>query len=580
MSAPPTVSPERRLPNRLWQGVTLQLFLLVVLPLTILLFAVAFGSIALHNQAMRSMVGDRDLRTVQAAASSLGQAFFHQKASIQMVADATRWGGDIQEILRSDPGISSSFDAQVAVVSLDGQPIATNPEISSWLGRLSAQDRAAWLNFLQESRSQPRFSPIFPGDEAHPFLAFVAAPTAAGNLVVGAFHPEAIIQSTLKDMLGTGQVSAWVATPQGQVVYRMGNLVGDENLISHPGTGSALRGESGINYTQTEQGEHVVAFSPISTTGWALVLEEPWEAIASPMLQATQAAPLLLVPVVLLMVLALWFGLHQIVQPLKALETRADEMAQGDFASIQGPVGGVPEIQNLQSRLAEMAKEVQAAQESLHSYIGAITAGVENERRSLARELHDDTLQALIALNQRLQLAALNLENAQDQASLEEVEKLVQETMVNLRRMVRGLRPIYLEDLGLVTSLEMLANEIQQANPLTVEMQVSGAEYRLAPDVEMALYRIAQEALSNVVRHAEARHAWMDLEYEERQVRLAVRDDGRGFTPPATPSEYARKGHYGLLGLYERAELIGAHLAILSQTGKGTKIDVRLDLPS
>jgi signal transduction histidine kinase len=255
-------------------------------------------------------------------------------------------------------------------------------------------------------------------------------------------------------------------------------------------------------------------------------------------------------------------------------------MARGDFASIQRPVGGVPEIQNLQSRLAEMAKEVQAAQESLHSYIGAITAGVENERRSLARELHDDTLQALIALNQRLQLAALNLENAQDQASLEEVEKLVQETMVNLRRMVRGLRPIYLEDLGLVASLEMLANEVQQANPLAVQMQVSGAECRLAPDVEMALYRIAQEALSNVVRHAEAGHAWMNLEYDERQVRLAVRDDGRGFTPPATPSEYARQGHYGLLGLFERTELIGAHLAILSQLGKGTKIDVRLDLPS
>jgi signal transduction histidine kinase len=204
---------------------------------------------------------------------------------------------------------------------------------------------------------------------------------------------------------------------------------------------------------------------------------------------------------------------------------------------------------------------------------------VENERRSLARELHDDTLQALIALNQRLQLAALNLNNAQDQASLEDVEKLVQQTMVNLRRMVRGLRPIYLEDLGLVASLEMLANETQQTHPLAVQMQTSGAECRLAPDVEMALYRMAQEALSNVVRHAEASHVWMDLEYAENQVQLTIRDDGQGFTPPATPSEYARKGHYGLLGLYERSELIGAHLNISSQTGKGTEVTIQLDLP-
>ena len=576
---PPTVSTERRLPNRLWQGVTLQLFLLIVLPLTVLLFAVTFGSISLHNEAMRSLVGDRDLRTVQASASSLGQAFFHQEASIQMLAEAIHSGDDFQQIVRSDPSATSNFDEGVGLFAPNGQLIASNQDLSSWLNRIASSEGSTWQVFLQKSSDQAGFSPVFQGNGSDPFLAFVGSHTADGNLIVGAYRPDALIQATMKDMLGSGQVSAWVATPQGQVVYHVGSLVSQEDVLSHPGTNSALRGESGINYTQTNQGEHVVAFSPIPGVNWALVLEEPWEAIASPMLQTTQIAPLVLVPVVLLMILALWFGFHQIVQPLKALETRADEMAQGDFASIQKPVGGVPEIQNLQSRLAEMAKDVQAAQESLHSYIGAITAGVENERRSLARELHDDTLQALIALNQRLQLASLSLNNAQDQASLEEVEKLVQQTMVNLRRLVRGLRPIYLEDLGLVASLEMLANETQQTHSIPVQMQTNGAECRLAPDVEMALYRMAQEALSNVVRHAEARHVWVDLEYGEHLVHLTIRDDGQGFTTPATPSEYARKGHYGLLGLYERSELIGAHLTVISQVGKGTKITVQLDLP-
>jgi two-component system sensor histidine kinase UhpB len=562
-------------------GVTLQLFLLVVLPLTGLLFAVTFGSISLHNQAMRSLVGDRDLRTVQAAASSLGQGFFHQKASIQMLAEASRSGSNFQEEVRSNPTAFSNFDEGVGLFSSDGQLIASNQDLSSWPGRLSGQERSTWQDFLQKSGSQAQFSPVFAGGVTDPFLAFVAAPTGSGDgkLVVGAYRPDAIVQATLKDMLGGGQITAWVATPQGQVIYRVGSLASKENLPSHPGTSNALGGESGINYTQTNQGEHVVAFSPIPSVGWALVLEEPWEAIASPMLQTTQIAPLVLVPVVLLMVLTLWFGLHQIVQPLKALEARADEMAQGDFASIQKPVGGVPEIQNLQSRLVEMAKEVEAAQDSLHNYIGAITAGVENERRSLARELHDDTLQALIALNQRLQLASLNLNNAPEQTSLEDVEKLVQQTMVNLRRMVRGLRPIYLEDLGLVASLEMLAGETQQTNPISVQTQVSGVECRQAPDVEMALYRMAQEALSNIVRHAQASHAWLDLEYADHSIELTVRDDGQGFTPPATVREYARKGHYGLLGLYERSELIGARLTISSQVGEGTRITIRLDLP-
>jgi signal transduction histidine kinase len=109
-------------------------------------------------------------------------------------------------------------------------------------------------------------------------------------------------------------------------------------------------------------------------------------------------------------------------------------------------------------------------------------------------------------------------------------------------------------------------------------MQVSGAECRLAPDVEMALYRMAQEALSNIVRHANASHAWLDLEYEDQLVLLTVRDDGQGFKPPATPNDFARQGHYGLLGLFERSELIGARLNISSQVGKGTAITIRLDL--
>jgi signal transduction histidine kinase len=578
---PPTLPAGRRLPNRLWRGVTLQLFLLVVLPLTGLLLAVILGSISLHNQAMRALVGDRDLRTVQAAASSLGQAFFHQQASIQMLAEASRSGGDFQEIMHANPTAASSFDAGVGQFSADGQVLAATGDFSSWLGRLSGEQRSTWLAFLQKSREQAQFSPVFTGGETAPFLSFVAAPTGAGDgkVVVGAYRPDAIVQATLNGMLSGGELTAWVATPQGQVVYQMGDLVSQEDLLSHPGTSSALGGESGINYTQTGQGEHVVAFSPIPSVGWALVLEEPWEAIASPMLQTTQVAPLVLIPVVLLMVLALWFGLHQIVQPLKALEARADAMAQGDFASIQKPVGGVPEIQNLQSRLAEMARAVEAAQDSLHNYIGAITAGVENERRSLARELHDDTLQALIALNQRLQLASLNLSTAQEQTSLEDIEKMVQQAMLNLRRMVRGLRPIYLEDLGLVASLEMLANETQQSSALSVQMQVRGVERRLAPDVEMALYRMAQEALSNITRHAGAGQAWLDLEYAETHVQLAIRDDGQGFAPPATPSEYARQGHYGLLGLYERSELIGACLTISSRVGEGTSIAIRLENP-
>ncbi|MDD5370373.1 MAG: histidine kinase [Anaerolineaceae bacterium] len=575
MTQPPADPSQPRFSRRLWQGVTLQLFVLVVLPLTILLLAVTFGSVGLHNQAMRSLVGDRDLHTVRAAASSLDQSFFHQEASIEMLAEASRSGETFTDVVHSNQVAVSSFDRGVALFASDGSLLASNQNVSGWVDRESAATLASWVSFLQKSKTGAQFSPVFPDDKRHAFISFIAAPTPQGDLMVGAFSPDVIVQLTLKDMIGASQIAAWVITPQDQVIYQIGSLVPQENPAAHPGSESALRGESGINYYPTSQGEHVVAFSPIQRVGWGLVLEEPWESIAGPLLQTTQLAPLVLVPVVLLMIIALWFGLHQIVQPLKALESRAGELAQGDFGSIRKPVGGVPEIQNLQSRLAEMAERLQEAQDSLHSYIGAITAGVENERRSLARELHDDTLQALIAINQRIQLANLKTGKLQEQTSLEGVEKLVQQTMVNLRRMVRGLRPIYLEDLGLVASLNMLASEVQQNHGLTVQMTTSGTECRLAPDVEMALYRMAQEALSNIVRHARASQAWLVVEFGQDRLQMTVRDDGNGFVLPLTPDGYARQGHYGLLGLYERAELIGAHLSIQSKPGQGTTITVR-----
>ena len=129
-----------------------------------------------------------------------------------------------------------------------------------------------------------------------------------------------------------------------------------------------------------------------------------------------------------------------------------------------------------------MADKLKAAQQSLRSYIGAITAGVENERRSLARELHDDTIQALIALNQRIQLILMNSPETQKSA-LSELQTLVQQSMTNLRRMIRGLRPIYLEDLGLVASLEMLVREMEQtaSNSDRISFSTNGQERRLDP---------------------------------------------------------------------------------------------------
>jgi signal transduction histidine kinase len=142
--------------------------------------------------------------------------------------------------------------------------------------------------------------------------------------------------------------------------------------------------------------------------------------------------------------------------------------------------------------------------------------------------------------------------------------------------LTRALRPIYLEDLGLVAALEMLSIEASQAGGVSIHFQHQGAERRLPGDVELALYRIAQEALSNVARHSGSTQANIMIQYDRDGIRLSIIDNGRGFEMPKSPAEFAPAGHFGLLGLHERAELVGAKLQIRSAPGEGTQVIVRL----
>lgn len=220
--------------------------------------------------------------------------------------------------------------------------------------------------------------------------------------------------------------------------------------------------------------------------------------------------------------------------------------------------------------LTETANKVKAAQEGLHDYIGAITSAQEEERNRLARELHDDTIQAVIALKQHIQLAQKSIKTRAGHKALGELETLAEETIENLRRLTRALRPIYLEDLGLVTALEMLVREISQGNQLAVDFRQSGQERRLTREAELGLYRIAQEALNNVVHHAKAKHALLSIVFD-KEIKLEVTDNGIGFTLPKRPTDFAPSGHFGPLGMRERAELIGARLEVQSEAGRGTR---------
>ncbi len=561
-----------------WWGFTPQFFLILVLPLAIAVLAVAFGSQMLHHDAMRSLVGDRDLKAVQAAANSLGQETAHRSDMIHLLANELGTTGSLEALSADQVEIAASFDGGLALVSPGGHLASATMPASFWQNLNDLLP--GYLASAAASQNKPAFSAPFQAPGGDKTYVLVGEATKNQDILLGAFTSQALAQDTLSSLVGAGQMTAFIVSRAAggngfETLYRAGPLKEDEQLISHPGIQESLDGQSGINYFQSSQGEHVVAYSPIPPLGWGLVIEEAWEDIASPYLISTQAAPLAAVPVLLLALVALWFGARRIVQPLRALENQASQLAQGDFAAIQKPVGGIEEIRNLQAELVDMAEKLAAAQQSLHSYIGSITAGVENERLSLARELHDDTIQALIALNQRIQLVTMHLQPGQKD-ELAELQILVAQSMENLRRLIRGLRPIYLEELGLAAALEMLSREINEHDQLPISFQVMGRERRLDPQKELALYRMVQESLSNVLHHSGAQRAWIELTFSPHNLLITIRDNGKGFIQPASPAEFVKKGHYGLLGLHERAELIGAALKITSAPGQGTLVTIEL----
>ena len=571
------------------RGLIVQLFATTVLPLTLLLLVIAFGSVYLHEQDMRALVGERDERAVQAAAAALESELHHRAAGITSLVALAELSNDPSFIAATDD-LASDFDGGLAYLNDSGHLIATTDTSGLWdwiaqtnISLALPSDASTSLS----TGSQPVFSSPFPDPRSKRLFVIVSQYSASSNIIVaGAFSPETLANETLPASYpASDRVTIYLIDPSRRLLFASGILASESLPADHAGVAEALRGESGTRYIQVEDSEHVIAYSPIPSTGWALITEEAWQAVVTPTLQVTQMAPLVLVPAFILALFALWFGAKQIVQPLQRLESKAAALAWGDFDAIQESVGGISEVRHLQRELTEMARKVQAAQEGLHDYIGAITAAQEEERMRLARELHDDTIQAVIALKQRVQLAQKSIKGQSGQQSLKELETLAEQTIENLRRLTRALRPIYLEDLGLVTALDMLARETSQANHLEVDFQQSGQECRMSREVELALYRIAQEALNNVVHHAKAKHAMLLIGFD-KEIKLEVTDDGIGFSVPKSPTDFAPSGHFGLLGMRERADLIGARLEVQSaqspkgEAGRGTRLSVRLAVPS
>ncbi|HEY5625696.1 MAG TPA: sensor histidine kinase [Dehalococcoidia bacterium] len=209
-------------------------------------------------------------------------------------------------------------------------------------------------------------------------------------------------------------------------------------------------------------------------------------------------------------------------------------------------------------------------QESLQSYVRHVTEAQEEERLRISRELHDETAQELVNLVRGLE----QINDGSDDARVQVVNGLIEstrETIRSVRRVSRDLRPSALDDLGLTAAIEAIVEDADEKLPRGAKLRVTGKAQRVAAAVELALFRIAQESLRNVAKHARATSAAVELAFTPDAINLSISDDGVGFNA-SNVSDLARAGKLGLVGMKERCDLVGGSFDLQSSPGEGTRV--------
>jgi PAS domain S-box-containing protein len=238
--------------------------------------------------------------------------------------------------------------------------------------------------------------------------------------------------------------------------------------------------------------------------------------------------------------------------------------------------GRLVAVQNIARDITEQKR----MQENLRFYLQEITRAQEEERQRIAQELHDSTVQTLIALLHQLEnllsdKAALPVREAK---ALWGFYEAIRDVVREVRRFSRDLRPSILDDLGLMPALEWLTGELTKEYGVKTSLKVIGSERRFSPEAELILFRIVQEALRNIAKHAQAIKAEVKVEFDKYRVQVTIKDDGAGFELPQSLGDLVQTGKLGLAGMQERVQLLSGSLKLKSEVGGGTTIVAKVPI--
>jgi signal transduction histidine kinase len=357
-----------------------------------------------------------------------------------------------------------------------------------------------------------------------------------------------------------------------------------------------------------ERWRAVMTVAPLAGAPWGVVLTQP----ARDVLASSGAVPLGVVGLGALMLalggLFAWGAARSVTRPLEALAQAAEKIAEGDLTrpipmtgkDEVGRLASVLEVmrwslremtasvaqhsQMLEKRVAERTAELEQVnarlrerEQALAQLYQKVVGAQEDERKRIARELHDDTAQSLAVLVMGLEGATAAVK-AGKTPRLDEVKALAVHTIEEINRLIRDLRPSVLDDLGLLAAIRWYAERHLAERGISVRCEFEKLDRRLPPAFEAAVFRVCQEAMSNILRHAQAEAVLIQVGPKDGALRIEIEDDGRGFDT-AEAAANTERPPFGLMGIRERVELLGGKVSIDSAPGQGTRIEIDVPLP-
>ncbi len=586
----------------------------VLLGLVFLFSFFGFFAVRTINQSKDVALEER-LRLAETTAQSVDALLEHTTRQLEAAAalPTPDSGQSEQEQMEAVYEVLGTFQ-ELVHLDADGEvmwAVPSTPGLEVWDYANEPQLRQA-IESGQTSVLQ-----FTPSGDTHPPIAVVIAPMHDGQGTLDGFLAgELHLSHAGLDLVPLPEqektVHSEIIDGRGYIIAHSGEEIYEPDEHAEILTDFIAKGESGTTIHHAGGGrDHVVAYYPLEMLPGGVVVEQiEDEALALP--QDMQRTMLIYGLGALVVASgAAWFHAHTVVRPIRQLTGDAARMASGDLdkpiaATREDEIGSLARrfdemrvklkasledsarwAEELEDRVLERTKEVEERNRELEDLnqvrrqlLARTISAQEEERKRLARELHDDSAQTLTALLMTLKTAedALSTSPREVQRGLAKGRSQVDMALREIRKAILDLRPSALDDLGLASAVRWHAEESLRPMGVKVRLEISGDEGPTTATAATAIFRIVQEAVSNIAKHSQAKNVKITLEFRESEVRVLVDDDGCGFDPDSLKQPLDSGRGLGLIGMRERAELFGGTVEIESSPGQGTHIRVRVPI--